>query len=811
MRPEIEPPVYQNGRDSGMDEGRKRTVDSKNSILPDVQQMKPITRREFMIVAGGSTVATLLASCAPQPQKVDTKPNGSPRANPSELAAANVTDFLNLYIHSLPEDEAKAMSGYLQNSTAEITMVTEDNGEHYIPERYTLGNDLFSKVNLTDASGNSSVLMFKLNSFNANRSKLFDLRKTVNGDVVGIDRMSGYPGLIADGAFMKDTSGQMVPNPSATWQISWGRDNVYDPLIRQDKGPQGLPLQKVDISGKISVDNGMTSMASFHQEIPPTPQPPISKGTVVPDLDPQRVGFYVPEVRSAVGRNLPNLVPPLPPTIEPPKGDWSVSFDAVDVAIKASPSDDANITFAIAQIDTDTNEWKWQPNMRVTAEAWASNEKLQVQPEQMFPYVGGVNHANRNYIDMALKDARLVVDAGRDLTRVTDQKTMREQLAAGLDNTAFKAQVLAAQANVLASEAYKGVYDPKNIKFIVEAGFVTSAVLLDAKGKLRRFKVERDGTATLLKKEEEPQLLPELRINGPYIERADTGEKVEFKGITLFLNDGERKQAGSIFKFVKNCVEANERLGVKSNFVRLAFWSKDSEASEFEDVAKYLASKGIYMVVTPNNPPDNADGDRFLPNEKDKTILEDMANLFINESNVVYGLWNEPANTTWAIWSQKIKEISNRVKKVFAGSRRSPLFMVAGIDWGSDFRNAQIPLNDGEYFVDVHEYPTVIGEDITYKYERMIGKVPLIFTEFAGFVPGRPDQVKIQSDDDIKRMRRILDIVDDPDNQYKVHYAVWRGDASLEGLRTLGDAGLSARGRLIKKERDQFPQTDFLN
>lgn len=287
-----------------------------------------------------------------------------------------------------------------------------------------------------------------------------------------------------------------------------------------------------------------------------------------------------------------------------------------------------------------------------------------------------------------------------------------------------------------------------------------------------------------------------------------------FKGITLPINSDERIQE-PIFTYVKQNVEANERLGLYSNFVRLSAWTKNLPSdylSQLARVTDYLEQKGIYLVFTPHNDQRNETNDnRFLPNERDKQTVVDLATTLKEKPNVIIGLWNEPANTTWNKWSDIVIDMYGRLKQVYQGAQM-PLVMVPGIDWSSDFRGAKIPMPANSYVIDVHPYAvTSIGgyRQVDGRWMHMIGQVPILITELSGIVPGDLSLVTLQSPEDISNMQRILDIVNAPENIGKIGYAPWRGDHYDEGVRELDDTRLRKRGELLKKDRTVYPQTDF--
>ena len=93
-------------------------------------------------------------------------------------------------------------------------------------------------------------------------------------------------------------------------------------------------------------------------------------------------------------------------------------------------------------------------------------------------------------------------------------------------------------------------------------------------------------------------------------------------------------------------------------------------------------------------------------------------------------------------------------------------------------------------------------------YESMINQVPILFSEMGGVISR---DYRPQSGEDIARIRSILfDTVNAPEYSGAMHYCMWKGDDSPDGVRN-AQGGLSARGSLVLEEKQRFPtQYDFL-
>lgn len=297
--------------------------------------------------------------------------------------------------------------------------------------------------------------------------------------------------------------------------------------------------------------------------------------------------------------------------------------------------------------------------------------------------------------------------------------------------------------------------------------------------------------------------MSEFQVDGPYL-KTETGEPINYAGVSIFLNDGGRRSTGlSISAYVKYCVEENVRAGIRMNMVRLSFYSKDITAPEFDEFSKaadYLTSKGIIMIVTPHNDQRSQTNDNYyLPNETDKQLMVNLARNLKTKNNVIFGLWNEPANTNWNTWSTVIQEMYTRMSDQLAESRRKPIFMVPGINWASDFRGSSIPIPIGQYVLDAHNYTHLSGEA---GWTQMIGNVPIIVSEVGAVNPSN----HLPTADDINVIQRTLQV--QGQNPGKVGVLIWRGEKGADG--TMTRVGLSQRGQALLDFQRTNPPTDLL-
>lgn len=300
--------------------------------------------------------------------------------------------------------------------------------------------------------------------------------------------------------------------------------------------------------------------------------------------------------------------------------------------------------------------------------------------------------------------------------------------------------------------------------------------------------------------------LPRLIVDGALVCRADTGEPVRLKGVALYAP--ERRAGESILAFVTRNLEANEGLGIHSNLVRLSFDVYDVTPEDVAGVADYLAAKGAYLVLTPHNVVDGCW--REMPTERVVETMGRLAEVLAARVNVLYGLWNEPGEMApgrvagWRDWAPWIRRIGAAILEHFDGGP-PPLLLVPGLRWARDLRRAEIPLPAGSYLLDVHDYRWTRGENVRAWWTQVLGRVPVLISELAGYIPAQPERVPYQSAEDVRYMQETLDtFVNDPRYAGMVHYTVWRGEDSGDGLRTL-DGRLTPRGELIRQDLEAHP------
>jgi len=457
---------------------------------------------------------------------------------------------------------------------------------------------------------------------------------------------------------------------------------------------------------------------------------------------------------------------------------------------------------------------------------WASSSETGVViPQKMFPLVGAIGKKHRRTIDLDYAGLRiaLVLGEGVDLQDprfAASQRDIRSFYAGELnEQEALKqqlAQVKATLDNKGTTQDYVVIIEgqdwPDDPLVSPPPGYVSQVVLFGRidKDEIKARYVLGNGGLKQLSKEEEPQLLPELRINGPYTERTDTGEYVQFVGIGM---DSHTRPAGEtiLSHFIKK-VEMNENLGIISNVVQMQFEVNEAfnNLDEIEDTARYLESRGMYLLL---NPTENG---HAFPTQKVIDALNTLATRLAYQNNVIFNLYNEigilPNGLTpgWSDWTPWIGPLYNAITNPYIEAGRPlPYVLVGGTAWSRDFRDYNIPLENNTWAANVHNYPyrdceTCPWYDASASWKMMVEKVkvPVWITE-NGAVMGLPGV----NEEDVPYVIETLAYA--AQYPYQIHYVVWNaGNNSGDSTRN-EDGSISPKGLAFKNSAIMKTKTDF--
>ena len=450
-----------------------------------------------------------------------------------------------------------------------------------------------------------------------------------------------------------------------------------------------------------------------------------------------------------------------------------------------------------------------------TADEWASDKETgKVDSRQMFPLVGAINHVNRKTIDVGFKvgsdSLKIAMVTSNDFTTEEDHRSYREKIAATLDrDEMLKQQLIAVREQFM--QRYPSEADSRNFILVMEDGRVTQAIY-NKRDVLERYAIEATADGMLLQEIKEYPLLPELRVNGPYIERGDTGEKIQFKGVHVYtFDDGPQT-----FEDAKANIELARRLlGPSLNIIRFQLEvGRSFKPDELERTVAYAERLGMYVFlcpVTENGEPfaDSSQPGEPQPTERSIDALVRLAQIFKSRTHVIYQLFNEVGRTGGDGWYNGLIRSAEAVRNI----NPNAILGLPGWAWGCNFsRFQEEPFPFNNCVASVHYYGPVEPVEQTdfleqWKWEWMMGKMPVFFPE-----AGVPNHVGARNNPlDAKYIREMLAVVQgNPDT---THWIAFKMAPSNWPVSLVGSGGkLSSRGAPYGEDfRDpnSTPPTDF--
>jgi len=443
-------------------------------------------------------------------------------------------------------------------------------------------------------------------------------------------------------------------------------------------------------------------------------------------------------------------------------------------------------------VPTPTSTVTPTPEPSITSGDWAiSAETRSFDPSVMYPLVGSINHTNRKYIDLIYNGLKIALAGTVDVTQIEDLGQFKREQADRINQQ----EELKKQLDLIISKN-----NPRQLTAVVVDNQITQ-VIFNNKSVIHRYHVDDEGNLKVFTQDEEPQLLPELRVNGPYIERADTGEKIQFSGGGLFTLERPTPEIPTILDYVRYYVELNRSIGIDLNIISLGFDTREvlndlgvegiaryveevhagaqpvrvSTFDDFDATARYLEEQGIYLLLHPGF----INGEfRDFPTEEVSDALNLLSSRLNYRRNILFTLWNEVGDypggdhkATWSEWKPWIVKLSNAIYQNFTQEYR-PIILVGGTQWARDFRGADIPITN--YAIEVHEYKVWDYEGgPLYKVDwwtHMVGKVPVLITENGALIPPE-DPIN----EDLEYVRETLEYVSE--HPFEVHYLFIRLDA----------------------------------
>ena len=508
----------------------------------------------------------------------------------------------------------------------------------------------------------------------------------------------------------------------------------------------------------------------------------------------------------------------------PPKADGSrYTHDDLRIYVDESKYHVIAVDGGKFYLDLTSDQWKDQNGNPVgTVEVlptessasfetgqWAEKEDGTLSPEKMFQLVGAIDYKHHKVVDLSYNGLKVAVVTGEDLTQkdasgFDDEKnTQADQINSNIN--------LKAQLDLVRPQLDQNNLDKYTI--VVENGAIKWIV--DQSSDIPFYQKFENNKLV----EVEVQLLPELRVNGPYIERADTGEKVQFAGGALvFIPEAAfypetLKPFDSLYEFVKYYVEMAKSNDINLNIVRLGYDTKDvqEKPEEFEKTVRYLETQGIYVILDPHY----ANGEFLLfPTEDILEGQRKLASILKTRRNLIFGLQNEIGATamktyTWSDWAPWITKISDAIYENYQDQNGyKPIILVAGPEWNRDFRNAKIPISN--YAIDLHQYKVWDSYEGGPMHEvdwwsQMIGNVPIFITE-NGALQMPPDDPWAE---DLEFVENTLNTVSG--HPFLIHYVLFMMSSGEGGnmFNQWKKGELTPKGLLYKNSQSTQKYTDF--
>ena len=328
----------------------------------------------------------------------------------------------------------------------------------------------------------------------------------------------------------------------------------------------------------------------------------------------------------------------------------------------------------------------------------------------MYPLVGAINYRHRKTIDLTYGHLRLAIVTDQDLTKfdADSQKNFRTKLMAILGQDADVIKHLIAIHENFDKE------QPSSPNPIVIFEGMQPVEVIATKATDLRYATDLSGHLTKLV--QLPPLLPRLRVEVPYIVRADlgTGEErqVELKGVNLNNFQDIDKPT---FDSARIYIDIAEKYG--ANLLRMMVDIDKAEANivEFDKVTKYAELKGMYCIIVPSFK-GFMQTPFMSPSVEVGNFMRKMAARYRSHPNVTYALLNELSLSV--DWEREIHGLAQIATAITEANPDAVLFVPGG-DWNRKFRAYldnpyAFPFQNVVF--DVHYYyrddPTT-GNDIT--------------------------------------------------------------------------------------------------
>ena len=457
----------------------------------------------------------------------------------------------------------------------------------------------------------------------------------------------------------------------------------------------------------------------------------------------------------------------------------------------------------------------------ITSAEWATvNGK--VDPKTMYGLLGAVNRAHRHAIDAQYDGMALAVTVDVDTAETSDIKAYKERIVAGLNADPRLRDQLKGVKDSAASAGLK----VDRIRVIIRNNQVTEAV--DGINS-EKYSVDPQGKLKPIRREQETPLLPKLEVTGDTIRRADTHQVVTLKGANLgVLNVSPHGTFPDLLRQgLKPIADNNWNFNILRVQINTAYVAHQLAA--LDQLLSYAERNGSYVWLVPAS---KGEVQPFLPPPETAQMMSDLAKRYKDKTNVLYGLFNEPApwsaigmeTNDWglhkerdaAVWRKAAQPIADAIRQVTDAIIVVPADDFYASEFVSYFANPmKANGSTANIIYDVHRYsheddpevPKIIDFSSMQRFIET-HKHPVIIGEFGGaFVH---ESKMFQTPRDIEYMQQVMDLVDKYPGQ--LHYTAWALDAWDGGglLQPPDFTTLTNRGKaVLNNVNNQHPPTIF--
>lgn len=289
--------------------------------------------------------------------------------------------------------------------------------------------------------------------------------------------------------------------------------------------------------------------------------------------------------------------------------------------------------------------------------------------------------------------------------------------------------------------------------------------------------------------------LPRLYVDGRYVLRKDTGEKVILKGVSTlsFAYYTPDDQLMAVLDGLKDW-------GINLIGVYIDPYKLEDNTIKLNYLINWAEKYGLYVYLSP------VDRDNDYVDQMDTypSIMGNLAKKYRNKNNLIFGLGTEPT-LSWNEWRGYAVKVAEAIIK----ANPDAVIVMTGVNFGRQI-NFEDKLPYKNIIYDFHEYPASNEEnllrilkekDFTFLWEPFSKQYPIIVGEFGGVW-----KADFGGNGDLAFIQKTLDNI----NKEGLSYLAYTAD-SEEGLSLIDwqTNKPTRKGMLIKKDLGLYPPTDF--